>query len=118
VRHLTLASRSQQKDWLALYDDPEQYAPTGQSLKAWLFGGQSIPTKVAIFDLDAYPGRIKADLFGEDGIFEDADLFWTMQNEAVAALRDRYLEDGWSAVEIMDTGEHFYSYDHEKTPKD
>lgn len=118
VRHLTLASRSQQKDWLALYDDPEQYAPTGQSLKAWLFGGQSIPTKVAIFDLDAYPGRIKADLFGEDGIFEDADLFWTMQNEAVAALRDRYLEDGWSAIEIMDTGEHFYSYDHEKTPKD
>lgn len=118
IRHLTLASRSQQKDWLALYDDPEQYAPTGQSLKAWLFGGQSIPTKVAIFDLDAYPGRIKADLFGEDGYFEDADTFWTMQNEAVAALRDRYLEDGWSAVEIMDTGEHFYSYDHEKTPKD
>ncbi|MDQ1153431.1 ParB N-terminal domain-containing protein [Brevundimonas sp. SORGH_AS_0993] len=117
VRCLTLASKTQQKDWLALHDDPEQYAPTGASLKAWLFGGQSIPTKVALFDLDAYPGRIKTDLFGEDGYFEDADLFWTCQNEAVAALRDRYLEDGWTAVEVMDVGDYFHGYEYEKTPK-
>ena len=42
VRHLTLASKSQQKAWLALYDDPDNYTPTGHQLKAWLFGGQSI----------------------------------------------------------------------------
>ncbi|WP_191555627.1 ParB/RepB/Spo0J family partition protein [Brevundimonas aurantiaca] len=118
VRHLTLASRSQQKDWLALYDDPEQYAPTGAHLKAWLFGGQAIPAKHALFDLDAYPGRIVTDLFGEDGVFEDADLFWTCQNAAVADLRDRYESEGWTAVEVMDTGDYFHSYEYEKTPKD
>lgn len=118
IRHLTLASKARQKDWLALYDDPKQYAPTGSQLKAWLFGGQSVPTKVAIFDLGAYPGRIVTDLFGEDGVFEDPDLFWTEQNRALAALRDRYLEDGWTAVELMDVGDYFHSYDYEKTPKD
>lgn len=117
VRSLTLASKRQQKDWLALYDDPEQHATTGSALKGWLFGGQSIPTKVALFDLAAYPGRIVTDLFGEDGVFEDSDLFWTCQNEAVASLRDRYLDDGWSAVEVMDVGEYFASYEYEKTPK-
>ncbi|MCM8731989.1 ParB/RepB/Spo0J family partition protein [Hephaestia sp. GCM10023244] len=117
VRHLTLASKTRQKDWLALYDDPDQYAPTGAQLKAWLFGGQSISTKAALFDLATYPGRIVTDLFGDDGCFEDADLFWTEQNKAVAALRDRYLEDGWTAVEVMDAGDYFHAYDHEKTAK-
>ncbi len=36
VRHLTLASKSQQRAWLALYDDPDTYVPTGRQLKAWL----------------------------------------------------------------------------------
>src|SRR3546814_4978223 len=45
VRHLTMASKSQQRAWLALHDDPDAYVPTGHQLKAWLFGGQSIPVK-------------------------------------------------------------------------
>src|SRR3546814_663418 len=45
VRHLTLASKSQQKSWLALADDDNAYLPTGHQLKAWLFGGQSIDRK-------------------------------------------------------------------------
>src|SRR5579871_876870 len=32
VRHLTLATKSQQKAWLALIDDPDGYAPTGHQL--------------------------------------------------------------------------------------
>ncbi|MER9592100.1 ParB/RepB/Spo0J family partition protein [Mesorhizobium australicum] len=39
VRHLTMASKAQQKDWLALCADPDQYAPRGYQLKQWLFGG-------------------------------------------------------------------------------
>ena len=42
VRHLTLASKSQQKSWLALFDDEGAYCPTGHQLKAWLFGGTAI----------------------------------------------------------------------------
>ena len=71
--------------WLALFDDPEQRAPTGPSLKSWLFGGASIPTKNALFPLDDYPGQIRADLFGDDSYFVEADLFWRCQNEAIAA---------------------------------
>ena len=117
VRHLTLASKSQQKAWLALFDDPDTYAPTGHQLKAWLFGGQSIPVRFALFDLDRFDGAIVADLFGEDRYFADADAFWTAQNAAIEARRATYLEQGWSDVVIVPPSEHFHLWDHEKTPK-
>ncbi|MBI1198525.1 MAG: chromosome partitioning protein ParB [Phenylobacterium sp.] len=117
VRALTLASKAQQKAWLALFDDPEQRAPTGSSLKAWLFGGASIPTKNALFSLDDYPGQIRADLFGEDSYFVDAGLFWRCQNEAVAARREALLAAGWGEVEVLEAGQPFYSWKHVKTPR-
>ena len=117
VRHLTLASKAQQKDWLALFTDPEQHAPRGFQLKQWLFGGQSVSTKVALFPVEDYPGQIVSDLFGEDSYFADADLFWQKQNEAVAAKRDTFIEAGWSEVVILEPGQHFQSWEHEKTPK-
>src|SRR3546814_1753417 len=46
VRHLTLASKAQQKAWLALYEDPNAYCPTGHQLKQWLFGGASIKVEI------------------------------------------------------------------------
>lgn len=116
VRHLTLASKSQQRAWLALFDDPDAYVPTGHQLKAWLFGGQSIPVKHALFDTLGMAG-IVADLFGEDQFFADADAFWTAQNAAIEARRDAYLEAGWPDVVIVPTGEHFHSWEHEKAPK-
>ena len=69
VRHLTLASKAQQRDWLALLDDPTVCCPTGMQLKAWLFGGASIPTTAALFDLTTYEGGIVSDLFGEGQLF-------------------------------------------------
>ncbi|TIP18469.1 ParB/RepB/Spo0J family partition protein [Mesorhizobium sp.] len=117
ARYLTMASKAQQKDWLALYADPEHYAPRGYQLKQWLFGGQSIATKVALFAIEDYPGLIVSDLFGEESYFADADLFWLKQNEAIAASRDAYLEAGWSEVTVLEPGQHFHSWDHEKTPK-
>ncbi|MER9527095.1 hypothetical protein NKI96_26540 [Mesorhizobium sp. M0292] len=98
VRHLTMSSKAQQKDWLALCADPDQYAPRGYQLKQWLFGGQSISTKVALFAIEEYPGLITSDLFGDDSYFADADLFWQKQNEAIATKRDTYLNEGWSEV--------------------
>jgi len=117
VRCLTLASKAQQKAWLALFDDPEQRAPTGGALKAWLFGGTSIPTQHALFPLDDYPGEIRADLFGEDSYFVESDLFWRCQNAAVAARREALLAEGWSDVELLDAGHPFYSWNHVRTPK-
>jgi ParB family chromosome partitioning protein len=58
VRQLTLASKSQQKAWIALHDDPDTYCPTGHQLKTWLFGGAAVSTANALFDLITYPGQL------------------------------------------------------------
>lgn len=108
--------RSRRTGW-ALCADPDQHAPRGFQLKQWLFGGQSISTKVALFAIDEYPGLITSDLFGEDSYFADADLFWQKQNEAIAARRDTYLNDGWSEVVLLEPGQYFHPWDYEKTPK-
>jgi ParB family chromosome partitioning protein len=117
VRHLTLASKSQQKSWLALYDDAESYVPTGHQLKAWLFGGASIATTQALFDLDAYAGQIVTDLFGEGGYFADTDAFWEAQNAAIEARRQAYLDAGWSDVVIVPPSEHFSTWEYERAQK-
>ena len=101
VRHLTMASKAQQKEWLALLNDKDAYAPTGHSLKQWLFGGQPIATGVALFDLASYPGQIVTDLFGDEGYFADSSAFWEAQRAAVGERRLAYLEAGWSEVVIL-----------------
>jgi ParB family transcriptional regulator, chromosome partitioning protein len=117
IRHLTLASKHQQRSWLALFDDPDGYAPTGHQLKAWLFGGQSIAARFALFELDSFGGAIVADLFGEDRYFADPDAFWAAQNAAIETRRAAYLEQGWSDVVVVPPSEHFHSWEYEKTPK-
>jgi ParB family chromosome partitioning protein len=36
IRHLTMASKAQQKDWLALFENENEHAPLGRELKHWL----------------------------------------------------------------------------------
>ncbi|MCC6915667.1 MAG: ParB/RepB/Spo0J family partition protein [Rhodospirillaceae bacterium] len=117
IRHLTLATKKQQKAWLDLFESEGDEPPAGRYLKDWLFGGESISTKVALFSLDAFSGQITEDLFGENSYFADAGLFWTKQNEAIAARRDAYLEAGWSEVVVLDPGTIFQSWEHEKRKK-
>ena len=117
VRHLTLASPSQQRKWLKLFNDADQYAPRGFQLKQWLFGGQQITTRNALFKLADYTGQTVEDLFGENSYFADADLFWALQNRAIAAKRDALLKSGWTEVEILEIGQRFDQYEHVKAPK-
>lgn len=117
MRHLTLASKAQQREWLALLDCPEKHAPTGTSLRAWLFGGSAIAAKVALFDLADYKGDIISDLFGEDSYFACADTFWTAQMAEVEKQTSFYREAGWSEVVIMERGEYFSAWEHERCPK-
>src|SRR5690606_33912817 len=117
VRHLTLASKAQQKSWLALFKDEEAYAPRGTQLKVWLFGGASISVSAAIFDMAGFKGQIVSDLFAEDGYFADADQFWEAQSAAIEAKKAEYLEDGWSDVQIIPQDSYFQTWDHEKTAK-
>ena len=56
-------------------------------------------------------------MFGEDSYFADADLFWALQNRAIAAKQEALLKAGWTAVEIFAPGQRFSQWDHVKTPK-
>lgn len=117
VRHLTLATKAQQKTWVALFKDEDSYAPRGHQLKAWLFGGESISTEVALFDLAGFKGSVVKDLFAEDGYFGDADQFWEAQTAEIEARKAAYLENGWSDVQIIPPQTYFQSWDYEKTTK-
>jgi ParB family transcriptional regulator, chromosome partitioning protein len=117
VRHLTMASPAQQKKWLRLFSDPKQYAPRGTQLKQWLFGGQQIATGHALFKLSDYSGQIIEDLFGTESYFADADLFWALQNRAIAAKRETLLKSGWPAVDILEIGQRFQQYEHVRVSK-
>lgn len=117
VRHLTLASKSQQRAWLALFDDPDGYCPIGHQLKAWLLGGQEIKVDHALFDIEASGLVVVADLFGEDRFFADADAFWTEQDKAIEARKEDYLDTGWPDVQIVPSGEYFSQWEYRKAPK-
>ncbi len=117
VRHLTMASRARQAEWLRLLRDPEGNAPTGHRLKNWLLGGESIATGIAIFDLSLYPDPIITDLFGEERYFSDAESFWHLQFEAIDALRQSYLDAGWADVIVSEPGHTFQYWEHDRTTK-
>jgi ParB family chromosome partitioning protein len=117
VRHLTLATKAQQREWLALLDSEKDHAPTGQSLKAWLMGGAAISTNVALFDLAGYPGEIVSDLFGEDSYFACASDFWAAQDTAIAERAEAYRNAGWPEVVIMERGAYFHTWEHERCQK-
>lgn len=118
LRILTMATKKQQKAWLALYRSDDEHAPEGYRLKQWLFGGAQIPTDNALFDLADYGGNIVSDLFGEDSFFDDAEKFWTLQNTAIAKAKEAFLAEGWSEVIVFDVGDYFPSYEYVDTAKD
>ncbi|EZP84004.1 ParB-like protein [Novosphingobium resinovorum] len=117
VRHLTLASKSQQTAWLALRDDADAYCPTGHQLKAWLFGGNAIPVKYALFDAETSGAAIVADLFGEDRFFADCEAFWIAQMAEIEARKTAYIDAGWSDVVVLARGEWFRSWDYAHASK-
>lgn len=110
LRQLTMATKAQQKAWFKLFRDPKQNAPTGQRLKAWLFGAE-IPVSSALFPVENYGGSIVADLFGEQQYFDDAEKFWKLQTEAVIHRQAAYLEEGWQDVIILEIGARFFPHD-------
>lgn len=117
IKHLTLASVKQQRDWWNLFKDKKSSAPTGYRLKGWFFGGQQIATSVALFDLKDYKGTTVNDMFNEDEYFSDTDKFWELQNTAIAAKAKAYEADGWRTVHILDAGRHFATWEYADADK-
>jgi ParB family transcriptional regulator, chromosome partitioning protein len=118
LRILTMATKSQQKDWWALFNGEDSHAPEGYRLKDWLFGGTQILTTSALFNLDAYDGALVSDLFGEEVYFDDPAKFWTLQNAAIATAKQVYLDEGWQEVVVLDVGEHWQSWEHVDTARE
>jgi ParB family chromosome partitioning protein len=114
---LTMATPRQQKAWWTLFKSGDSSAPRGHALKQWLFGGSQVPVSNALFDEADYPGVIVGDLFGEERYFADAASFWPLQNAAIAAAKENYLDLGWKEVVILDIGQHFARWQHEKVGK-
>jgi len=112
VRALTLASTEQQAEWLRLYESEDERAPMARHCKAWITGGTTITTDKALFELETYQGGITADLFGEHGVFADAEMFWQAQSKAVAARIETYLAKGWRDVTCLERGQYFHKWDH------
>jgi ParB-like partition proteins len=117
VQHLTLASKARQREWLALLDDEDARPPMGHHVKSWLLGVSAIATDKALFDPSSYKGGIVADLFGDHSYFADADLFWQMQEVAIAEKVEALRDAGWRDVAVMARGEAFHSWEHERCPK-
>ena len=117
IRALTLATKDQQAAWLALFRSETERAPMGRACKAWITGGATITTDKALFDLVSYDGRITADLFGETGVFADAETFWKAQSAALAAKVESYIDAGWRNVEVLERGKYFASWEHVKCPR-
>lgn len=117
LQALTMATKCQQKEWLAMFEDEEQVAPTGSYLKKWLLGGEQISTTAAIFDLAEYKGEIISDLFGEESYFGDTQAFWTLQNAAIEAKKAGYLDLGWKRAEVLPADHRFNVWEYEKTSK-
>jgi ParB family chromosome partitioning protein len=120
LRLLTSATRSQQKEWVEALateagpDDDGEGAPRGFRLKRWLFGGEQIATRVALFPLANYPGNIVTDLFGDVGYFSDHDAFWGLQNTAIAQLRDDLTGKGWQQATVMERGSRFHDWQYDE----
>jgi ParB family chromosome partitioning protein len=115
LQALTLATKSQQRAFLKLV--AENDAPRGRYLKDWLFGGEAISTKAALFDLASYTGETRQDLFGENAYFVDVDAFWALQDEAIAAKRDAYLASKWAEVIVTERGGRWENWNFAKAQK-
>lgn len=117
IQALTLATRKQQQEWLRLYGDGR--APRHHSLRRWVMDAGEIPAEHALFERDAYTGEIISDLFQEQELFADVEQFWKLQNEAVAALVEKYQRNKWPGVHLLEPGERFERwYHHEVAKKD
>jgi ParB family chromosome partitioning protein len=117
LRHLTMATKARQREWLALHDDERAATPTGAWLKAWLFGGASIPVSAALFDPADYKIEIIADLFGNEAYFASAEAFWPLQMAEVENRAEALRDAGWAEIVVMERGEAFHSWEFERCAK-
>jgi ParB family chromosome partitioning protein len=113
---LTMATTAKQKQYVKAFETGKDF-PQQWQLKDWLLGGSAIKTTVAIFDLADYTAPITNNLFGDDAYFTSTELFWQLQNAAIAKQKEALEASGWSAVHIIEPTEHFHRYNYNDVAK-
>lgn len=113
---LTMATSAKQKLYVKAFETGKDL-PQHWQLKDWLLGGSAIKTGVALFDLTDYKAPIANDLFGDDAYFANPDLFWQLQNAAIAAQKEALEKSGWAEVHILTPNEHFHRYSYSELAK-
>jgi ParB family chromosome partitioning protein len=81
----------------------------GQEIRRFLTA-DTIPASHALFDTGRYTGRIVRDFFEGDKL-ADRDEFWTLQNEAIDALRAELESEGYKEVVRSDQPVDHWLYD-------
>jgi ParB-like chromosome segregation protein Spo0J len=108
---LTLADPAMQKN---ICDDiasnPDSWA-SGDDIRKFLTRS-TIPAEYAIFDLADYKGTIVSDFFRGDHL-ADLNMFWTLQNKAVADLQMEVEAEGFMQVEVIHESFSSWMYDDE-----
>lgn len=117
IQILTMATASQQREWLALYREQPYQAPRGSSLRAWVCGGGAIETGVALFPLEQYQGSLVTDLFGDKTYFSDNAAFWALQTAAIEQKKAELEKSGWSKVILWQTNQYFSHWHYEPLTK-
>lgn len=113
---LTMASHAQQQKWLDL--NKKGKAPWSQHMiRDWLAGGEPILESAAIFDKALYNDGFLVDLFSDDRIFMNTELFWTLQNAAIEEKVKEYQSRKWANVVVKRPEDKFNIWTMKKTSK-
>lgn len=98
---LTVGTEAQQRELLAAFEQGESLEP--DDIRHYLL--REKPTvAMAIFPKEKYAGSFTTDLFANDETtyFDDVEQFIALQKEAVAALAEKYRDNGaW--VDVLNT---------------
>lgn len=108
---LTMATTARQKEYVKAFETGKDF-PQQWQLKEWLLGGSAIKTSVALFDVADYKAPITQNLFGDDSYFSSSDLFWQLQNEAIAKQKEALETTGWAQVHLLEPGQHFQRWNY------
>mgnify|MGYP006274290157 CR=1 FL=1 len=99
ARALTVADQALQKQICEdITANPDSWQ-TGQDIRTFL-NKSTIPAAHALFDMAEYKGEIIRDMFDGDKI-SDIDAFWTLQNDAIKALKSEIEAEGFRDVHVL-----------------
>ena len=109
ARALTIADKATQAKIVTdIAANPEAWA-TGEDIRRWI-SKATIEARVALFDMSEYTGPVIKDFFEGDKL-ADTEMFWTLQNDAIEALRLSLEAEGWAHARVVHGAVETWNYE-------